>query len=71
MGPISVSLRPEGNTASFKEMLQQWLAIGKVVSNLTGSRFEPQTSRSRNERFIAQLTGQLFKLFKLKVYVRS
>ena len=27
------------------------------MSDLTGSRFEPQISRSRDKRFTAQLTG--------------
>ena len=42
--PISVSLRL-GNTALFEEMLQQWQAVGNTVSDLTGPRFEPLTSR--------------------------
>ena len=50
--PISASLRP-GNTASFEEMLQLWRAVGNTVSNLTGPRFEPQTSHSRDERVTA------------------
>ena len=48
-GPISASLRP-GNTAPSKEMSQRWRAVGNTVSDLTGPRFEPQTSRSRDER---------------------
>ena len=47
-GPISASLRP-GNTAPFQEMSQRWRAVGNTVSDLTGPRFEPQTSRSRDE----------------------
>ena len=46
-GLISASLRP-GNTASFKEISQRWRAA------LTGPRFEPQTSRSRDERVTAR-----------------
>ena len=42
-GPISASLRPD-NTASFEEMSQRWRAVGNSVSDLTGPRFEPQTS---------------------------
>ena len=54
---MSVSLRP-GNTAHFKEMLQGLQAIGNTaVSDLTGPRFEPQTSRSRDKRVNAQPTG--------------
>ena len=50
--PISASLRP-GNTAPFEEMSQRWRAVGNTVSDLTGPRFEPQTSRSRDERVTA------------------
>ena len=56
-GPISASLRP-GNTAPFKEMSQRWRAVGNTVSDLTGLRFEPQTSRSRDERVTARPTGR-------------
>ena len=55
-GPISASWR-RNNTAPFEEMLQQWRAVGNTVSDLTGSRFEPQTSRSKDERVTAQPTG--------------
>ena len=47
-------IAPAGNTAPFEEMWQQWQAIGNTVSNLTGPRFEPQTSRFRDEHVIAQ-----------------
>ena len=33
------------------------------MSDLTGPRFEPQTSRSRDERFTARPTGQFFFVF--------
>ena len=56
-GPISASLRP-GNTAPFEEMSQRWRAVGNTVSDLTGLRFEPQTSRSRDERVTARPTGR-------------
>ena len=52
-GPISASLRP-GNTASFKEVLQRWQAIGKAVSNLTCPRFEFRASRSKDECITAR-----------------
>ena len=48
-GYTSTSLRP-CNTALFQEMLERWQGVSNTVSNLTGSRFEPQTSRSRDER---------------------
>ena len=47
-GHFSASLRC-GNTASFKEMSQRWRAVGSTVSDLTGPRFKPLTSRSRDE----------------------
>ena len=49
--PISASLRPR--YTAFEEMSQQWQAIGNTVSDLTGPRFAPQTSRSRNEHVTA------------------
>ena len=51
-GLISASLRP-GNAVPFNEMLQRWRVVGNTVSNLTGPRFETQTSRSRDERVTA------------------
>ena len=53
---IYASLRP-GNLAPFEKTLQQWLAVGNIVSNLTCSRLEPQTSRSRDERVTVRTTG--------------
>ena len=52
-GPISASLRP-GNTAPFEVISQRWRAVGNTVSDFTGPRFEPQTSRSRDERVTAR-----------------
>ena len=57
-GPISVLFRP-GNTAPLEEMLQRWRAVGNTVSDLTGPRFEPQTSCSRDERVTARRTAWL------------
>ena len=62
-GPISASLRP-GNTAPFEEMSQRWRAVGNTVSDLTGPRFEPQTSRSRDERVTARPSGRLINYIK-------
>ena len=53
VGPISASLRP-GNTAPFEKMSQRWRAVGNTVFDLTGPRFKPQTSRSRDERVTAR-----------------
>ena len=55
-GPISAPL-PPGNTVSLEEMSQRWQAIDNTVSDLTGPRFEPHASRSRDERATARSTG--------------
>ena len=55
-GLISASLRP-GNRVLFKDMLQRWRAVGNTVSGLTSPRFEPQTSRFKNEPITARPTG--------------
>ena len=55
-GFISTSLHP-GNTAFFEEMSQRWRAVGNTVSNLTGPRFEPLTSHSREECVIFNSTN--------------
>ena len=60
--PISASLRP-GSTASFEEMLQRWRAVGNTVFDLTGPRFQPQTSRLRDKRTSARPTGQFFSIW--------
>ena len=66
-GPISASVRP-CNTAPFEVMSQRWQAIGNTVSDLTGTRFEVRTSRSRDESVTARPTG-LFR--KSSVGARS
>ena len=43
---------------TFEEMSQRWRAVGSTVSDLTGPRFEPQTSRSRDECVTARPTGR-------------
>ena len=40
-------------------MLQQWRAVGNTVSDLTGLRFELQTSRFRDERVINKLQKRI------------
>ena len=56
-GPISALLRPE-NSAPIEEILQRWRAVGKTVSDLTGTKFKPQTFCSRDERVTARPTGR-------------
>ena len=55
-------IAPAGNTAPFEKMWQQWRTVGNTVSALTGPRFEPQTSSSKDERDTARPTGQLIFL---------
>ena len=71
--PISASLRL-GNIARFEEMSQRWRAVGNTVFDLTGPRYEPQTSRSRDERVTARPMGveQVTSTFKLEpILVRN
>ena len=49
VGPISASLRP-GNTASIEEISRSVRSRCNIVSDLTGPRFEPRTTRSKDER---------------------
>ena len=43
---------------TFKEMPQQWQAVGKTVSNLTGLSFDSQTFHFRDERVTVRPTGR-------------
>ena len=54
---ILAALR-QSNTAPIEEMSQRWRVVGNTVFNLTGPRFEPQTSRSRYERVATRSTGR-------------
>ena len=56
-----MSLRPS-NTGPFEEMSLRWRSVGNTVSDMTGPSFEPQISRSRNLRVIAQPIGVRFDL---------
>ena len=47
-----------GNTAPFEEMLQRWQAVGNTVFDLTGPGFQPQSSRSRDERVTTRPAGR-------------
>ena len=69
-GPISASLRP-GNIASFEETSQRWRVVGNTVSDLTGPRFEPQTSRSIDECVTARpIENSLFADNSSKIVFR-
>ena len=70
-GPVSSSLRL-GSTTSFKEMSQRWRSVGNTLCDLTGPRFEPQTSRSRDERLNTRPTGRYFEFcYSRKQYCTS
>ena len=70
VGPIPASL-VSCNTAPSEEMLQRWRAVGNNMSDLTSLRFEPQTSRFRDERVTAQPTGQFGETITLKIKLGS
>ena len=57
-------IAPASNTAPFEEMSQRWRAVGNTVSDLTGPRFERQTSRSRDERVTARPIGRYLKQYR-------
>ena len=59
-GLFSASLRL-GNTTPFEEMSQRGRAVGNIAFDLTGPRFEPQTSCFRDERVTAPPTGRFQK----------
>ena len=44
------------NTAAFEEILQRWRAVCNTVTDLTGLRLEPPTSRSKDVRVTARST---------------
>ena len=46
-------------------MLQQRRAVGNTVSDLTGPRFEPQTSCSKDERVTARPNNRLNKYYDI------
>ena len=52
---LSVTARV-GNTIPFQELSQQWRAVGKTVSNLTGLRFEHHPSRPRDRNSLQRQT---------------
>ena len=51
----------------FLKKYQKWRAIGNTVSDLTGARFELQTSRSRSKLVTAQPTGVVVNNFLLTI----
>ena len=60
--PISQVITTLSNTALFEKMLQRWRAVGNTVSYLTGLKFEPKTSHSRNKCVTARPTGSWAKI---------
>ena len=51
-------IAPTRKKAPFEEILQRWRAVGNTMSDLTGPRFEPLSSCSRNEHVTARQTEQ-------------
>ena len=63
------------NTAPFRALQQQRRAFGNTISDLTGPRFEPQTSRDgTNALLLDQLAGLVSRInlnyFIITVYVK-
>ena len=52
-------------------MSQRWRAVGNTVFDLTGPRFEPQTSRSRDERVTARPTGRSRRVADMQTLINS
>ena len=54
----SCNCERQGNTVPSEKTLQQWQVVGSNVFNLTGPKFEPQTSYFRtNTLLLDQLTS--------------
>ena len=49
-GPSPCHCAQATQLRAFEEVSQRWRAVGNTVFDLTGPRFEPQTSHSRDER---------------------
>ena len=58
----NTSKRVPGNTALLVKTSQRWRAVGNTLSDQTGPRFEPQTSRSieTNQSTLDQLAGYIY-----------
>ena len=54
------AIAPAGNAVPFQELSHRWRAVGNIVCDLPGPRFEAQTSLSRGDRVIVRRTGRLF-----------
>ena len=50
-----------------KKSCSEWRAVGNTVSNLTSPKFEPQTSRSEDERVTARPTGYVIMYSEIKI----
>ena len=57
-GPYTRHCARETQFRIFEEMSQRWQTVDKTVPNFISPRFEPQTSRSRDERVTAGPTGR-------------
>ena len=61
-----VAERLDNSTSNFKNISQGWRVTGDTVSNLTGPRNEPQTSRSDSNVVAIELNRPV-KSIRLKV----
>ena len=59
------------NTAAFEETLQRWPDVGNTVTDLTGPRLEPPTSRSKDVRIIARSTVACFHNKRNVFYIKT
>ena len=57
-GPYTRHCARKSQFRIFEKISQRWRAVDKTVPNFTNRRFEPQTSRSRDERVTAGPTGR-------------
>ena len=57
------------NTVPFEKMLQRWRVVDNTVSNLNGVRFEPLTSRSRDEHVTTRPTGRCNQYLQKRIVI--
>ena len=68
-------IAPAGYEVTFEEMSLRWRAVGNTESDLTGPRFDPKTSRCRDECVITPpIIKNMFKVglkFCPKLYPKT
>ena len=60
-------IAPAGNTSSFEEFLQRWRRVGNTASDLSGQRFELQTSSLSDERVTVRPTVLIAKCLAVQL----